>query len=181
MTEKWPAYEVANEAVVHALGVMNINYVWMLAATGNMTEDQAAVFVSRINPSERATIIDMFYRRRTWPNSAGDAIKHYVSAMRVLTENRNSLIHGNVITSFGNEPAIFSLNRNNGAMTVFQSSLSAIRQAADDAETYFQFGLALANYIATEIHGAARAEGMLVMSECPTIPPMPLKVRAIEA
>jgi hypothetical protein len=186
MTEKWPSYEVATEPVIHALGVMNINYVrferthvWMLAATGNMSEDQAAVFVSRTNPGERATFIEMFLKRRQWPGPAGDAIKHYVAAMRIITENRNSLIHGNVITSFGSEPAIFSLNRNNGAMTMFQSSLSAIRQAADDAETYFQFGLALANYIATEIHGAARAAGMLVVSECPAIPSMPLKVRAI--
>lgn len=27
MAEKWPTFEVANEGVVHALGIMNINYV----------------------------------------------------------------------------------------------------------------------------------------------------------
>jgi hypothetical protein len=183
MTERWPIYEVADEAVVHALGVMNINYVrferthvWMLAATGGLTEPQALVFTSRVNPNERAMFIDMFYKRRDWPESAGSAIKHYIAAMRILTENRNILIHGNLVTSFGNEPAIFSLNRQ-GIMTMFKSSLSEIRRVADDAETYFQFGLALANYIATEIHGAARQEGMLVVLDCPQCPPLPQPVR----
>lgn len=185
MIQKWPPYEVADEAVIHALGVMNINYVrferthvWMLAATGNMSEDQAAVVASRVNPGERANILDIFFKRRSWPDPAGDAIKHYVAAMRIITENRNSLIHGNIVTSFGSEPAFYSLNRNSGAMTVFQSTLATMRQAADETETYFRFGLTLANYIATEIHGAARAEGMLVVNSCPALPPMPLRVRS---
>lgn len=62
--------------------------VWMSAATGNMSEDQAAVFVPRTNPGGRNTSIE------------------------------------------------------NCAMRIFQSSLSESRQAADDAEACFQFGLA---------------------------------------
>lgn len=175
---------VASDDVVHALGVMNINYVrferthvWMLAAVGNLTEPQAVVFASRVNPTERANFIEMFLKRREWPEPVGSAIKQYIAAMRTLTENRNALIHGNIITSFGNEPAIFSLNRK-GEMTMFQSSLGAIRRTADDAETYFQFGLALANHIATEIHGAAREAGMLVFSEFPASPTMPRPIRS---
>jgi hypothetical protein len=175
---------VASDDVVHALGVMNINYVrferthgWMLAATGNLTEAQALVFASRANPTERANFIELFLQRREWPEPAGSAIKHYIAAMRILTENRNALIHGNIITSFRNEPAIFSLSRK-GVMTMFQSSLSAIRQTADDAETYFQFGLTLANYIASEIHSAAREAGMLVVEECPQSPPLPQSLRS---
>jgi hypothetical protein len=184
MTEKWPAYEVATDDVVHALGVMNINYVrferthvWMLAATGNLTEPQALVFASRANPTERGNFIELFFKSREWPEPVGAAIKHYIAAMRTLTENRNALIHGNIVTSFKNEPAIFSLSRK-GAMTMFQSSLSAIRRAADDAEAYFQFGLALANYIACEIHMAAREAGMIVVPECPPCPAFPQAIRS---
>jgi hypothetical protein len=183
MTERWPRYEVADDAVVHALGVMNINYVrferthvWMLAATANLTEPQAAVFVSRTNPNERATFIDTFFKRREWPEPVGFGIGHYIAAMRILTQNRNILIHGNVVSGWGNEPAIFSLSRR-GEMVMFKSSLSAIRQAADDAETYFQCGLALSNYVAVEIHGAARQAGMIVVHDCPPCPPMPGPVR----
>lgn len=184
MTEKWPTYEVATDDVVHALGVMNINYVrferthvWMLAATGNLTEPQALVFSSRVNPTERANFIELFSKGREWPEPVGSAIKHYIAAMRILTGNRNALIHGNIITSFRNEPAIFSLNRK-GAMAMFQSSLGAIRRAADDAEAYFQFGLNLANYIACEIHMAAREAGMIVVHECPACPPLPQPIRS---
>jgi hypothetical protein len=54
MTEKWPSYEVANEDIVHALGVMNINYVrfetthvYMLSAVSNVSTKQAAAGNSR--------------------------------------------------------------------------------------------------------------------------------------
>lgn len=181
--EKWPAYEVADEAVVHALGVMNINYVrferthvWMLAATANVTEEQAAVFVSRINPNERAKLIDNFFKRREWPDPCPGAIRHYIGSMRTLTESRNTLIHGNIVTSFGSEPGVFSLNKS-GFMTMFRSSLADIRQVADDLETYFQFGLSLANFIAAEIHQMARQAGMIVVHECPALPPSPRPIR----
>jgi hypothetical protein len=185
MNQRWPIYEVADDEVVRALGVMNINYVrferthvWMLAATANLTEEQAAIFTSRTNPNERATFIDTFFKRRQWPEPVNAAIKHYIAAMRVLTENRNALIHGNIVTGWGNEPAIFSLSRR-GEMVMFKSSLATIRQVADEAESYFQFGLALANYIAVEIHGAARQAGMVVVHDCPPCPPMPQPVRPI--
>lgn len=181
--EKWPNYEVADEAVVYALGIMNINYVrferahvWMLAATANVTEEQAAVFVSRINPNERAQLIDNFFKRRDWPDPCSDAIRHYIGSMRTLTESRNTLIHGNIVTSFGSEPGIFSLNRS-GFMTMFRSSLADVRQVADDLEVYFQFGLSLANYIAVEVHEMAQQAGMIVVQECPDLPPSPRPIR----
>jgi len=69
----WPSYEVADETVVHALGVMNINYVrfevthvLVLAAVSNISTNQAAVFSSRINPTERATIIARSFEMRDW-------------------------------------------------------------------------------------------------------------------
>jgi hypothetical protein len=64
-------------------------------------------------------------------------------------------------------------------MVMFKSSLATIREVADDVESYFQFGLALANYIAVEIHKAAQKEGMIVFRDCPPCPPMPQPVRPI--
>jgi hypothetical protein len=183
MTEKWPTYEVADDQVIHALGVMNINYVrferthvWMLAATGNMTEEQAAVFVARSNPTQRETFIQLFLGKRQWPPEVEAAIKHYLKAMHTLTENRNTLLHGNIVTGWGNAPTIFSLTKK-AETVMFQSSLHAIRQAADEAEAYFRFDLALANYIATEVHGAAHQAGMIVVNICPELPPLPESIR----
>src|ERR1044071_6718589 len=97
---RWPAYEVAPEDSVYALGVVSINYarferthVWMLAAVANMKEDQAAIIVARTNASERAKLIETFFNRHEWPAEAAAAIKHYLKAMGVLVQNRNVLIH----------------------------------------------------------------------------------------
>src|SRR2546423_9968547 len=104
MQLKWPAYEVAPEDSVFALGVVSINYarferthVWMLAAVANMREDQATIIAARTNASERARLIETFFERREWPPETAAAIKHYLKAMDVLIQSRNVLIHSNMV------------------------------------------------------------------------------------
>ncbi|WP_426440097.1 hypothetical protein [Bradyrhizobium genosp. P] len=186
MTEKWPTYEVASEDVVHALGVMNINYlrfetthVYMLSAVSNISTNQAAVFCARINPTERATILDRSFQMREWPEEAKIAVEAYIKGMRALTENRNTLIHGNVVdlaVGKAREPAIISMGRD-GRTTVFKSSLPAIRQVADDLYTYSHFGSNLSSYVATEFSPIAREAGMLALSKCPTSPSIPKPIK----
>ena len=181
---EWPSYQVADYPVVYALGVMNINYVrfeathvLMLSAVANIAQNQAAVLVSRMNPNERANVIDIFFKRRDWPDKASTAITHYIAAMRLLTDSRNLLIHGNIVDIGGTrQPGILSLNRQ-GLTTLFQSSLSSIRRVADDLHIYSLFGYDLTAYIATEFHAMAREAGMLALSECPSCPPIPLKLK----
>ena len=182
----WPSYEVADETVVHALGVMNINYVrfevthvLVLAAVSNISTNQAAVFSSRINPTERATIIARSFEMREWQPDAAEAIEGYIAGMRTLTENRNTLIHGNIVDmAMGTtrEPAIISLGRD-GRTSLFKSSLPAIRQVADDLHAYSHFGYNLSAYLATEFSPHAREAGTLALSECPVPPPPPKKLK----
>ena len=186
MNDKWPTYEVANEDVVHALGVMNINYVrfetthvYMLSAVSNISTNQAAVFCARINPTERATILDRSFQMREWNDDAKAAIEVYIKGMRALTENRNALIHGNVVdmaVGKAREPAIISMGRD-GRTTVFKSSLTAIRQVADDLYSYSRFGSYLSSYLATEFSPIAREAGMMAVSQCPASPPIPQPIR----
>jgi uncharacterized protein YdhG (YjbR/CyaY superfamily) len=71
---------------------------------------------------------------REWQPDAAEAIEGYIKGMRTLTENRNTLIHGNIVDmAMGTtqEPAIISLGRD-GRTSLFKSSLPAIRQVADD-------------------------------------------------
>jgi hypothetical protein len=104
-------------------------------------------------------------------------VKHYLVAMRILIENRNILVHSNMIRGTDNEPAIYSTGRN-GDITMFQGSLELIRKVADDLNDYFDFGLQVANMIATEQNGAARQPGMLGFHEWPELPPLPSRLRA---
>jgi hypothetical protein len=182
MEIKWPTYEVANDDAIYALGVVSINYarferthVWMLAAVANMQEEHASVFIARTNASDRANVIETFFKRRSWPQEAAIAIEHYITGMRTLIENRNSLIHANIVRGPNNQSGLFSLNRR-GETKMLSTTTPDIRQVADDLHTYFNFGHALANYIATEIHHMAREAGMVVANECPPLPAAPTRL-----
>jgi hypothetical protein len=182
MQHKWPTYEVADDAVVYAIGVVSINYArferthtWMTAAVGNMKEAQAALVIARMNASDRTRLIEAFMQRAKWPDEALAAIKHYLKAMELLVKNRNILIHSNVIRGTDNRAAIYSMTRQ-GTYNRFQATLEEVRQVADDLDTYFYFGLGLANYIATEIHAMAREAGMLAISMVPNLPPLPVHI-----
>lgn len=182
MTAKWPTYEVAPDDSIHALGVVSINYarfertnVWMLCALANMPEEQALVFNARTNPSDRVKVLETFLKKRDWPEDALIAIKHYLKAMETLIVNRNILVHANMVRGTEDRAAIYSTSRQ-GAVSMFQASVQDIRQVADDLNTYFIFGLALSNYIATEIHHMARSAGMLVISDCPPLPHLPVHI-----
>jgi hypothetical protein len=186
MSEQWPSYTVADDSVVHALGVMNINYVrfeathvYMLSAISNISTNQAAVFSARINPTERANILDRSFQMREWQDDAKSAIDAYIKGMRALTENRNTLIHGNIVDMAigkATEPAIISMGRD-GRTTGFKSSLPAIRQVADDLYSYSYFGSNLSAYLATEFSPVAREAGMPDLSVCPTPLPIPKPIR----
>lgn len=179
---RWPTYEVAPDDSVYALGVVSINYarferthVWMLAAVANMKEDQASIINARTNPSARVEFIRTFMERREWPAEALAAISHYLRAISILNQSRNVLMHSNMIRGTDNRTAFYSMSRQ-GKTNLFQATLEEIRQVADDLNTYFYFGLNLANYIATEIHHTAREAGMLVISQVPALPPLPVHI-----
>jgi hypothetical protein len=184
MPEQWPSYKVADEASVHALGVMNINYVrfeathvYMLAAVANMRQNQAAVFISRTNATERANVIKVFSNKREWPSEAAKGIDHYLKALRTLTENRNVLIHGNIVDIWETKsPSIITMDRE-GLTSVTQLSLLAIRQVADDLHAYGEFGYLLACYLASEFSHAAGESGMAAPSHSPPLPDLPKPVR----
>jgi len=184
MEHKWPRYEVAPDESIHALGVVSINYtrfertnVWMLAAVANMSEMQAAILTPRVNNTDRAKVIEIFLSRASFPDHIVVHVKHYVAAMRILVENRNILVHSNMIRGMDNEPAIYSTSRK-GDITMFQGSLELIRKVADDLNDYFNYGLQVANMIATEKNGAARQPGMVVFHEWPELPPLPSRLKA---
>jgi hypothetical protein len=183
---RWPHYEVAPDESLHALGVVSINYarfertnVWMLAAVANMSEMQAATLTPRVNPADRVKVIETFLSRASLPDHIVARVKHYLAAMRILIENRNLLIHSNMIRGMDNDPAIYSTSRN-GDITMFQGSLNLIRRVADDLNAYFYFGLQVANMIATEHLGAPRQAGMMVFHEWPELPPLPPRLRTNE-
>jgi hypothetical protein len=178
----WPNYQVAHFDSVYALGVGNINFsrfelthTWMLAAVANIQERQATVISARTNPGDRIKLVASFMSHREWPDDVTAAIKHYIKAMDILTKNRNVLVHSNAVEAWDNKTAFHSMSRQ-GLPNLFQATLDEIRQVADDLNDYFWFGHALSNYIACEIHHAAREERMMVIAHLPDLPTMPIHI-----
>jgi hypothetical protein len=60
---------------------------------------------------------------------------------------------------------------------MFQGSLELLRRVADDLNTYFYYGLEVANMIATEHNGAAREAGMMVFHDWPELPALPARLK----
>jgi hypothetical protein len=180
----WPQYEVAPPDTVFALGVVSINYarfertnVWMIAAVANMREAHAAVMSARTNATDRVKLIEAYLLQSKWPADVETAIRHYMRAMGTLITNRNVLIHSNIVRGTQDRSAIYSVNRQ-GNTSLFQATVAEIRQVADDLNTYFYFGLSLANYIASEIHHMAREAGMMAISQLPQLPPLPVHINS---
>jgi hypothetical protein len=78
-----------------------------------------------------------------------------------------------VLVQGGDEKANLYRTSRKGEPVMLQASLAQIRQIADDLVTYFNFGLALANGIATEIWKADRQAGMLAFHGWPDKPSLP--------
>lgn len=183
----WPQYQVAPSDSVFALGVVSINYArfevtqtWMLAAVSNIREHDAIIKAARVTPGERIKLIQSSMFQREWPKDVAKAIHHYLAAMDVLTTNRNLLIHSNMVGAWQNRTGLYSLSRK-GVQSAFQTEMSEIRKVADDLNDYFWFGHALSNYIVSEIHFAAREEGMMVVSNLPDLLPMPVHIHPAKA
>lgn len=168
--------------MVYAIGVVSVNYArferthtWMASAVANIPEDRAGIVMARINAADRIRLIETFVTQNNWPAEAAAAARHYIRAADILITNRNILIHSNIVRAGENRSAIYSLTRK-GTTNLFQASAEEVRKVADDLNDYFDYGLALANYIATEIHHLARQTGMLVVSQLPEAPPLPFHI-----
>jgi hypothetical protein len=52
-----------------------------------MKQNQAAVFISRINPTERESVIRILSKKREWPGEASEGIEHYIKALPFCIES----------------------------------------------------------------------------------------------
>jgi hypothetical protein len=181
-----PTYLVAPPDSVHALGVVSINFArfemtnnGMLAAVANIGEQDATAKAAKLVPGERIKLIRSAMARREWPDDVAAATTRYLTAMEILTKNRNVLIHSNMAEVGDSKTAIFSMSRD-ARRRNFVTTPEDIRGVADELNDYFWFGHALSNYIASEIHYAARDEGMMAISHLPELLPLPVHIDPAE-
>jgi hypothetical protein len=145
---------------------------WVFAAVSWLSEDCARMTHSKLGTFHCVALIDQMIAKRNWPSEATERVYHFTSAARVLISNRNLLMHSVVVDGWGEKANLYRTNRR-GEPQMVQASLEQIRAVADDLVEYFNFGLVLANCIATKIWKADQQAGMLVIQEWPDTPNMP--------
>jgi hypothetical protein len=184
MQRKWPTYEVAPDEAIHALGVVSINYTrferaqtWVMAAVGQLSEEEASKKVNSTATAGRLKAMNAYLEDCGLAELPKSHIRHFLNAMAILTENRNGLIHANIIRGANGEPAIYRIDRK-GNTTLTQGSISLFRTVADDLNAYFYYGLQIANMVFTEFQPQFKAAGMLVYHDWPEFPPLPQKLEA---
>lgn len=177
----WPQYLVAPAESLFALGVVSVNYArfersitWVFAAVTAQSEEYAAVIMARTNAVERGRLIRQFLDMANWSEEplAEDLVVHFTQAADILTKNRNFLVHSNLVHAMDNRTGFYAMSKRGNLMQA-EASLDEIRQVADDLNSYFYFGMKLANTVAVRIHKLDLEAGTVVFHTWPDKPPLP--------
>jgi hypothetical protein len=103
-----------------------------------------------------------------WPTPIKEGITHFIDGFEILAENRNLLMHSNLIAGVEDLIALYKSNRR-GETILTVIDPAELRQVADDMMAYRLYGLALGNAVA--LPSAHRAATLP-----PPKPPLPRKL-----
>jgi hypothetical protein len=177
---KWPTYPIGPESSVFALGVVSVNYArlehavhGMFAVILGITGDVSYRLMYKIGPEMRDRLMREMLPTRKWPANVMDLANHFLKAHKTCYENRNLLMHSNLVTGSARTIVLYKTGRD-GKTTLVNPLLKELRQVADDMKTYFDFGLHLSNMINFDLLGAKPQPGDLSFREWPDKPPLPV-------
>lgn len=180
----WPTYEVGPKESMLALGVVSANYArlefaltHMYAVIIGIDSSEATMRISRI--IRKNTHLERMRRhlenRPQWPSSVRDLCARFIDGFSLLNDNRNKLMHSNVISSSAEITVLYKTNRE-GKTELCAVSLAELRQVADDIKAYFDYGLHLGNMISHNLLGLPYLTGSLIFHQWPDQPPLPVRL-----
>jgi hypothetical protein len=186
----WPSYAIGPHDSVFALGVASVNYARLEFAFGGvfgnvvgLTNAETWEKLPRIRSNERITRIRKALNERDWPQEAKEHIDYFIGAFKILVDNRNLLMHSNLISGVRDTIALYKYDLS-GKTILAEVKPEELRRVADDMMTYFDYGLRLANVIAFKLL-LGGSEGMTqlgfkvetrALDVWPEKPPLPAKL-----
>jgi len=181
----WPSYPVGPEDSIFALGVVSVNFArfeyaftWLLTVVSGLHEDFARITLARVGLLTSTQLLDSMIEKKDWPDGAIELIRYFLKATKILAENRNTLLHSNLIQGWEKDATLYHVSRQ-GTMIQLQMSVDQIRQVADDLEQYFIFAQTVANAVAVNVSQAGQQEAALFAPfPWPDKPPLPIPLRA---
>jgi hypothetical protein len=108
---------------------------------------------------------------RHWPIPADDRAWHFIEAHKICYENRNKLMHSNLMSGSDRAIVLYKIGRD-GKSTLTNPTLSELRQVADDMNKLFDYGLWLSNMINMNLLGQMPPAGDI--ASWPDKPPLPI-------
>jgi hypothetical protein len=174
----WPEYHVGSHDTIFAIGVASIKFAQLEYAMGaifrtvlDINHDDVLVFIAQTRNYETirrlltAKINSTFY-----PEEVRAKLDTFVTGFKICADNRNLLMHSNINAS-SEEPIMLHKANKDGRIIACRPTLQELRQVADDMNSYFIFGVMLANAVAS--HGGDYANSPALPFSWPGTPPRP--------
>jgi hypothetical protein len=130
----------------------------------------------KVGPEMRDKLMREMLPTRGWPQNVTELAEHFIKAHKICYENRNLLMHSNLVTGSERAIVLYKTGRD-GRTTLSNPRLSELRQVADDMMTYFNFGIHLSNRINFDLLGATPQAGDLSFPTWPSKPPLPIPLQ----
>jgi hypothetical protein len=179
-TPDWPAYQIGPKDSIFALGVVSANYARLEFAVHEMFATILGIgkalsyrLMYKIGPEMRDKLMREMLPTRHWPIPIDDRAWHFIEAHKVCYENRNKLMHSNLMSRSDLAIVLYKIGRD-GRSTLTTPSLSELRRVADDMNRYFDFGVQLSNMINQNYLGQMPRIGDISHDTWPGKPPLPI-------
>jgi hypothetical protein len=182
MTEapEWPAYQIGPKDSIFALGVVSVNYARLEFAVHGMFAAILGIggalsyrLMYKIGPEMRDKLMREMLPTRHWPIPVDDRAWHFIEAHKICYENRNKLMHSNLMSGSDQAIVLYKIGRD-GKSTLTNPTLSELRQVADDMNKLFDYGLWLSNLINLNLLREPPLAGIIAYDTWPDKPPLPI-------
>ncbi|MEI8152748.1 MAG: hypothetical protein WCG92_14250 [Hyphomicrobiales bacterium] len=177
---EWPTYRVGPKDSVFAVGVVSVNYARlehavhaMFAVILGIDAILSSRLMFKLSPEMRDKMMREMIGTWPWHLDVLDLAKHFIEAHKICYENRNKLMHSNLIS--GSEKAItFYKSQRDGTVVLARPSLAELRRVADDMQALGWFAIHLSTMIRLEILKHQPMAGDLAFHTWPDKPPLPI-------
>jgi len=170
----WPSYPIGPRESVFALGVVSVNYASLEFVLGavfanvtGLTMNAATSLLPNISNHIRLQVMRDALSVIAWPTTVKGGITHFTNGFEILAENRNLLMHSNLVAGVNDRIALYKSNRR-GETILTVIDPEELRRVADDMMAYRGYGSILANLIASP--------STLRPAILPPKPPLPRKL-----
>jgi hypothetical protein len=181
MTEPqaWPTYSIGPKDSIFALGVVSVNYARfehaihaMFAVILGIDSVVSHHLMFKIGPELRDKLMREMLPTWPWPQNVMNLAEHFITAQKTCYDNRNLLMHSNLITG-SEKAAVLYKHQRDGKLSLARPSIKELRQVADDMQKYYNYGMHLSSMIRFEILKHQPMPGEFAFSTWPEKPALP--------